>query len=81
MYPDFKLGGKQLNVEKVNLRYLAQYNQIRLVHVSEKFPWTCRGRGEREREKGENRLNEWFVQKMRVHLIMPSPSSEPSDDV
>ena len=47
--PSLNWEGKQLNVEKVNLRYLAHYNQIRLVHASARFPWTyC----EQRREKG-----------------------------
>ena len=52
MYPDFKLGGKQLNVEKVNLRYLAHYNQIRLVHSARQREIYMNLLGLR-REKGE----------------------------
>ena len=60
MYPDFKLGGKQLNVEKVNLRYLAHYNQIRLVHRARQREIYMNLLGPR-REKGEkNRMDDLY---------------------
>ena len=37
MFPEFKLGGKQLNVEKVNFRYQVHYNKIRLVQPARDF--------------------------------------------